>query len=125
MQMSVAIGMCGSYDPVTRLKPLWEPPGAELSKVRGPFSLAPVLTPLTPLTRHTDVQCQDGLTLAWHWCRCVGPRPECRLTLVTRFWCQGCRGDVWCRGPSSGIVWPKYPGIPCFFSRGLAVWRAG
>ena len=31
MQMSVAIGPCGSYDPVETPKPLWGSPGAELS----------------------------------------------------------------------------------------------
>ena len=31
MYMSVPIGPCGSCDPVVTLKPLWEPPGTELS----------------------------------------------------------------------------------------------
>ena len=31
MYMSVPIGLCGSYDPVITLKPLWGSPGTELS----------------------------------------------------------------------------------------------
>ena len=42
MQMSVAIGPYGSYDPIETPKPLWGSPGAELRNcLRGPlFSFA-------------------------------------------------------------------------------------
>ena len=40
MQMSGAIGPYGSYDPVETPKPLWGPPGAELSTCATTFQFS-------------------------------------------------------------------------------------
>ena len=68
MQMSVAIGPYGSYDPVETPKPLWGSPGAELST--WTTFLKPLYTDthcVTALHSYTAIQRYTALYNAIHY----------------------------------------------------------